>query len=161
MSAKGPRNFGLKWASVVPMVRHHINDNDNESNFIVMNYIYRIIGNVQASSWIKKWTSIRVHTSPLWYSQYTFFTHINVWHEKQNHNALFTPNNAVSKFMAKGARSLGLWAPIFVDMKQNIERGAEEQWKMCKCNIRFVLLVLSKYQHICYWQYYAHCVLDP
>ena len=77
----------------------------------------------------KKWTSIRVHTSPLWYSQYTFFTHINVWHEKQNRNALFKPNNAVSKFMTKGARNLGFWAPISVVMKQNIGWGAEEQGK--------------------------------
>ena len=49
--------------------------------------------------------------------------------KKQNHNALFKPNNAVSKFMTKGARSLGLWAPISVEMKQNIGRGAEEQEK--------------------------------
>ena len=29
------------------------NDNDNESNFIAMNYIDHIIGDVQASSWIR------------------------------------------------------------------------------------------------------------
>ena len=31
--------------------------------------------------------------------------------------------------MTKGARSLGLWAPIPVEMNQNIGRGAEEQGK--------------------------------
>ena len=29
------------------------NDNDNENNFIAMNYIDHIIGDVQASSWIR------------------------------------------------------------------------------------------------------------
>ena len=48
---------------------------------------------------------------------------------KQNHNALFKQNNVASKLMTKGARILGLWAPISVEMKQNIWRGAEEQEK--------------------------------
>ena len=71
--------------------------------------------------------------------------------KKQNHNALFKPNNAVSKFMTKGARSLGLWAPISVEMKQNIGRGAEEQEKCasakcglyCRCSVSCVFITYS------------------
>ena len=94
-----------------------------------MNYIDHIIGDVQASSWIINelvFVYIHLHSGIV---SSLFFTHINVWHEKQNHDALFKPNNAVSKFMTIGARSLGLWAPICVIMKQNIGRGAEEQGK--------------------------------
>ena len=102
-------------------------DNDNESNFIAMNYIYHIIGDVQASSWKRNelvFVYIHLHSGIV----STLFSRISMYDtKKQNHNALFKPNNAVSKFMTKGARSLGLWAPISVEMKQNIGRGAEEQ----------------------------------
>ena len=105
------------------------NDNDNESNFIAMNYIDHIIGGVQASSSKRNelvFVYIHLHSGIV----STLFSRISMYDtKKQNHNALFKPNNAVSKFMTKGARSLGLWAPISVEMKQNIGRGAEEQEK--------------------------------
>ena len=103
--------------------------NDNESNFIAMNYIDHIIGDVQASSSKRNelvFVYIHLHSGIV----STLFSRISMYDtKKQNHNALFKPNNAVSKFMTKGASSLGLWAPIFVEMKQNIGRGAEEQEK--------------------------------
>ena len=105
------------------------NDNDNESNFIAMNYIDHIIGDVQASSSKRNelvFVYIHLHSGIV----STLFSRISMYDtKKQNHNALFKPNKAVSKFMTKGARSLGLWAPISVEMKQNIGRGAEEQEK--------------------------------
>ena len=126
--------------------------------FIAMNYIDHIIGDVQASSWIRnELVFVYIHLRSGIVST-LFFTHINVWHEKQNHNALFKPSNAVSKFMTKGVRSLGLWAPISVIMKQNIGRGAEEQGKCasakhglyCKCSANINTFVIDSIMLILY-----------
>ena len=56
--AKGDRDhhmFFYFWCIIsVNMPEYsNKNDNDNESNFIAMNYIALIIGDVQASSWIR------------------------------------------------------------------------------------------------------------
>ena len=117
--------------------RDYESNESNESNFIAMNYIDHIIGDVQASSWKRNelvFVYIHLHSGIV----STLFPRISMYDtKKQSHNALFKPNNAVSKFMTKGARSLGLWAPISVEMKQNIGRGAEEQEKCAsgKCGL--------------------------
>ena len=120
-------SFHIVLLVTISYYSYHDNDNDNESNSIAMNYIDHIIGDVQASSWKRNelvFVYIHLHSGIV----STLFSRISMYDtKKQNHNALFKPNNAVSKFMTKGARSLGLWTPISVEMKQNIRRGAEEQ----------------------------------
>ena len=86
----------------------------------------------------------------------TFFTHINVWQDEHIYNVLFKPSNAVTIVMTEGARSLCLWAPISVEMKQNIGRGGEEQRKCVSA--KYVLY--CRLTALC-WQHYAHLVLDP
>ena len=115
--------ISLKWdwchSPLTSVTNGDDNDNDNENNFIAMNYIDHIIGDVQASSWIRnELVFVYIHLHSGIFS--TLFSCI--WHEKQNHNVLLSPTMQFLNSWQRGARSLGLWAPISVVMKQNIRR---------------------------------------
>ena len=63
----------------------------------------------------------------------TFFMHLHIiiWQEEQRHNVRSKPDNTISIFMTKGAKSLNLWAPISVIMKQEY-RGVQKKWIKCE-----------------------------
>ena len=69
----------------------------------------------------------------------TFYMHLHIiiWQEEQRHNVQSKPDNTISIFMTKGAKSLNLWAPISVIMKQGYG-GAEKMNKLWECKKWFV-----------------------
>ena len=95
--------------------RPNDNDNDNESNFIAMNYINHITRDIQARLIDGK-------------KKQTFYMHLHIiiLQEEQRHNVQSEPDNTISIFMTKGAKSLNLWAPISVIMKQKY-RGVQKK----------------------------------
>ena len=57
--------------------------------------------------------------------------HIIILQEEQRHDVQSEPDNTISIFMTKGAKSLNLWAPISVIMKQEY-RGVQKKWIKCE-----------------------------
>ena len=66
--------------------------------------------------------------------------HIIIWQEEQRHNVQSKPDNTISIFMTKGAKSLNLWAPISVIMKQDC-RGVQKKWIKCESAKKMVCTV--------------------
>ena len=114
---------------------------------------------IQASSWIRNkliFMYIYLHSVII----NTHFLHISVWQEEHNYNALFKSSNAVTIFMTKGARSRGLWAPMSVEIKQNIGRVQKNkenvQVQITVCTVGKVFSNINTVVAHC-----AHFVLDP
>ena len=84
-----------------------------------MNYINHIACDIQARLMKENRTDIFMHL------------YIIIWQEEQRHNVRSKPDNTISIFMTKGAKSLNLWAPISVIMKQEY-RGVQKKWIKCE-----------------------------
>ena len=63
----------------------------------------------------------------------TFYMHLHIiiWQEEQGHNLQSKPDNTIPIFMTKGAKSMNLWAPISVIMKQEY-RGVQKKMNKCE-----------------------------
>ena len=97
------------------------NCNDNESNFIGVNYTNHIIGDVQASSWIRNklvFMYIHLHCGII----NTHVLRIAVYGRKNNIIMHYSSPTMQLLYSEQTGPEAVLWAPISIEMKNNIGR---------------------------------------